>query len=102
MSTKEISLPKKPLKPLNVSAVPEVPVSESAAFFENETVLLATAENELAAGNLSDETAREIDYLHRFFPDYPPDHRNRSYEVRVAFFIKKFQRLLKKINRRPI
>lgn len=98
----EIPLPTEPLKPLVIRPAPAGGKTQTAAFFGSETALLATAENELAAGNLSDETAREIDYLHRFFPDYPPEHRNRSYEVRVAFFVKKFQRLLKKINRRPI
>lgn len=99
----EIPLPTEPLKPLVIRPAPAGGKTQTAAFFGSETALLAAAENELAAtGTLSDETARGIDYLHRFFPDYPPDSRNRSYGVRVGFFVRKFRRLLRKINRRPI
>lgn len=99
----EIPLPTQPLKPLVIRPVPAGGKTQTAAFFGSETALLAAAENELAdTGTLSDETARGIDYLHRFFPDYPPDSRNRSYGVRVGFFVRKFRRLLRKINRRPI
>lgn len=101
MNFNEITLPTNPLPPVNISETTASVQPDS--FWENERHILKEAETETAGGRVSEETAKGIDYLHYFFPDYKTaDITESHYLSRLFFYIKKFERLSNKISRHRI
>lgn len=100
VSVFDFPLPEKPLPPLEAREACEF---QSERFLQNEFRLLMTAEAETVADTVCAKTARQIDYLHYFFPDYSIEKVEvENYRTRLYFYIKKFKRLLEKLNRHPI
>ena len=97
----EIRLSESPLSPLNSNYRPDL--SRVGAFIQNEYKILKKADSEITKGEISKETAEEIDYLHYFFPDYTTENISKDHYIgRLFFYIKKFERLSEKISRHPI